>query len=117
MMLPVAPDRLPELLSKPFGTYRAGFGDGLSITVSRAEVVIDESRHWVLLAKVRVTSSTNPDPQEWQITLPLGADDEEGRLIDATPSAFIRTLRANLEEWWHVKDSEPNIAAWGRRLS
>ena len=40
--------------------------------------------------------------------LPIDASDAE-----LTPQAFVATLRANLEEWWDCKDTDPEIARRG----
>jgi hypothetical protein len=63
--------------------------------------------------RVTVTTARSEIAEHWQITIPLDpADLDPG----VNPTAFVAILRANLEEWWHMKDYESNIAAWGRRL-
>ena len=56
-----------------------------------------------------------PDGRAQRWLLDMGVDD--ATLDGLTAQGFIVTLRANIEEWWAVKDYEPDTAALATLLA
>jgi hypothetical protein len=106
--LPVPPEDLACKLSRPLAPRR----DGLELSVVDPTLVKtgDDLR---LRLRVTVTTARSETAEHWQVSIPIDPADLDPAV---NPSAFATTLRANLEEWWDVKDRESRIAAWGRRL-
>lgn len=105
--LPLAPDELAVRLSRGLAPRR----DNLRLAV--AEPVLVERPQLGLRLLVTVTSDAQQAAERWEVTIPLDPLDLDPEIVT---TSFVVTLRANLEEWWDVKDQEPPIAAWGRRL-
>lgn len=108
--LPVSADQLASLLNRPLAPRR----DGLELDVRSARIT-DENKRICLIVEV-AASSDRQALQRWSVNIPLGRTDEQPSLAEETPEAFIVTCRANLEEWWDVKNNEPTIGAWGSRI-
>jgi hypothetical protein len=54
-----------------------------------------------------------PNNQRWQVTFPLDPGEAE-RLTDL--DAFVLIYRANLEEWWALRDRDSQVASHGERI-
>jgi hypothetical protein len=107
--LPIPPDELARQLSVAL----APRPNGLQLTVD--SLLLTEAAERVdLRLDVIVTRATSPE-ERWQLTIPVPAADLDSDVLG--PGAFVFTIRANIEEWWDVKDHEPSVAAWGRRMS
>ncbi|MBV9012485.1 MAG: hypothetical protein JO272_10625 [Pseudonocardiales bacterium] len=106
--LPISPEELARTLSRPLAPRR----DGLELSVADPTLVEtgDDLR---LRLQVTVTTARSETAEQWQVMIPLDLADLDPAV---NPTAFATTLRVNLEEWWDMKDREPHIAAWGRRL-
>jgi hypothetical protein len=108
--LPLAPEELARRLSEGL----APRPEGLELSVEQPILVeVPEDPGLVLRLRVTAATAADPDGQVWQLAIPLDPADLDP---EVNPSALVTVLRANLEEWWDVKDSEPHIASWGRRL-
>ncbi|MBV8542605.1 MAG: hypothetical protein JO063_09700 [Pseudonocardiales bacterium] len=108
LSLPLPPEDLARKLSRPLAPRR----DGLELSVADPTLV-ETGDDPKLRLRVTVTTARCETPEHWQVTIPLDPVDLDPA-VNAT--AFATTLRANLEEWWDMKDRESRIAAWGRRL-
>jgi hypothetical protein len=109
--LPLPPEELARRLSRGLGARP----DGLELSVAEP-VLVEVAGDPGVELRVRVTATsrdTSSDGERWRVSIPVDPAD-----LAPTVSlpAVILILRANLEEWWDVKDSEPEFAAWGRRL-
>jgi len=72
-----------------------------------------DSEDVVLTFTLRVRRTATDSAENWIVSLPVGRQD----LSPAVRSeSLILTLRANLEEWWDLKDHDPRVRASGRRL-
>lgn len=109
--LPMPAEELAERLSRALAPNH----DSVELVVSSPTLVQAAATTGEGLEfRVHVTVTLPGHPaQRWQVTVPIDP-------IDLDPavnhSAFVTTLRANLEEWWATKDQEPTTAARGRRL-
>lgn len=92
-VLPLADADMPSELSRPL----ASGGHSPSITVVSAEFRPPKLRLRLI----------DPHGQPWRWILTMDDYDfmEDG--VSANAQAFVVTIRANLEEWWHTKDLEP----------
>ncbi|MGH3769273.1 MAG: hypothetical protein ACRDS0_00890 [Pseudonocardiaceae bacterium] len=109
--LPTPPEDLARQLSRPLAPRR----DGLELSVADPTLVeTAEDPTLRLRLRVTVTTARSKTAEHWQVMIPLDPADLDPAV---NPTAFVVTLRANLEEWWDMKDRESHIAAWGRRLS
>ncbi|MCO5968990.1 hypothetical protein [Actinoallomurus soli] len=70
-------------------------------------VLVEEADRLVL----RLQIAARPAGELWELRLSLDPVD-----LDLDPAALVLVLRANIEEWWDCKDTEPHIAAWGHRI-
>src|SRR4051812_43588074 len=103
--LPFAPEELARRLSRSL----APRPDGLELSVTEAVLAdVPGDPGYELRMRVTATTVTDPDGEVWQVNLPLGPEDF---LPDIDPISFVVTIRANIEEWWDVKDAEPDFAA------
>lgn len=114
MRTPILPLPAADLARRLSGLL-APRRDGLSLTVTALELVTHDAGPGLGLRMTVKISRTDGAPNElWQVTIPVDP-------IDLDPSvnvdSFVITIRANLEEWWHVRKAEPRIALWGRRLA
>lgn len=107
MRLPVDPGELSRALARPLSPRPSD----LRFQASDLEVVDD--RDLGLRMTLTVTTATAP-PETWELTIPLGREDLDP---DVVPASFVLIVRANVEEWWDMKDREARIAAWGRRVA
>jgi hypothetical protein len=106
--LPVPPENLARKLSRPLAPRR----DGLELSVADPTLVETGDGPGLRL-RVTVTTAHSEMAEYWQVTIPLDPADLDPAV---NPTAFATILRADLEEWWDVKDRESRIATWGRRL-
>lgn len=108
--LPMPGEQLAARLSRGLAP---GY-DLVELAVASPSLVRDGTTGEGLALRVHV-SVTLPgfQAQQWQVTVPVDRTDLDPSV---NPSAFVTTLRANLEEWWATKDQESTTAAWGRRL-
>jgi hypothetical protein len=49
------------------------------------------------------------DGRRWRVRVPV---DRVDLTASISAQAFLATMRANLQEWWDLKDVEPAIEAW-----
>jgi hypothetical protein len=110
LALPIPPDVLAKRLSRNLGPRR----DGLELHVTQVQLKALGAAEALLKLQVTATTHADPKGQRWEVSIPLGPIELHP---DVTTSALFITLRANLEEWWDVREAEPDIAAMGRRLS
>lgn len=109
MHLPLPPDEMAAALSGVI-LLPTTSGAPVTITVSDVEVRPTAAEALLFAANLTVTAADRTT-EEWSWHLEL--TDVE---LDMPAQTLVRTIRANLEEWWHVKDVEPEFANWGRRL-
>lgn len=87
--------------------------DNPEITVTscalRAET--DDEQVIVFHAELVVVPPDNGSPERWLWALPIQEVD-----LTLPTDSLVATVRANLEEWWFAKDSEPRIAMLGNRI-
>ncbi len=103
----MAPSELGPALS---GALR-GPGDQPELTVTDVRLIrLGDATSAALSAVVQIAARDLP-LERWEWHLPLSEDEFAMPAI-----TFLETIRANLEEWWHVKDREPHFAALGHRL-
>ena len=108
--LPLAPEELARRLSEGL----APRPEGLELSVAEPVLIeVPEDPGRALRLRVTAATAADPDVQMWQLAIPLDPADLDP---EVSPSALVAILRANLEEWWDVKDRDPRIAFWGRRL-
>ena len=106
--LPVADKELVRLLNRPL-TRPDHRSVNLTVDSAQAREGIGPTKLGLELA-VRVSTPARGRESAWTVVIPLDPlDIAEGM----TPQAFVATMRANLEEWWACKDTDPEIARWG----
>jgi hypothetical protein len=106
MHLPLDSAQLARDLSQPLGPRP----EGLRLDVPEAEFSGGCQAPSLLRVRIKVIRPSAP-PEMWQVEFPLERSDHH-----MAYQSFVTTIRANIEEWWDVKDQEPQVAAWGRRL-
>jgi hypothetical protein len=94
--LPVPWEDLAELLSKDLDHSQQR---GLKVrSVSRGAGVASQ-----LVVIVQADSGATGQPQTWRLTYDIPLDD----LNLLAPESFVLTVRANIEEWWDTRPTQP----------
>ncbi len=84
----------------------------LRVTGIRLLDVADAADEVDVSCAVSVVRPGRPD-ERWHVILRFGTDlDPE---TGASPDAMVAVVRALLDEWWHTKDADASVAAWGTR--
>lgn len=74
----------------------------------------DQSLGVALLVRLGHSAASRQPAQLWRVKIPLSFQEVSDETYD---SATVAIIRANLREWWDLKDSEPKVASWGSRIS
>jgi hypothetical protein len=101
-----------EDLARELNRHPAPSPDGAELTIIDPALVGSADNNDLAL-RLRVNATAGGRAESWQLTIPLDPIDLDPKV---NPSAFVQIVRANIDEWWAVKDNEPAIAGWGRRL-
>jgi hypothetical protein len=96
--------RLREALSRP----QCPGGDGWEVAVRGYPRLVEtaEAAEVVICA----VCTRGGVKEVWAVSIPVDISD-----LNLDPDVLGTTLRANLEEWWVTRHSEPRVAAWGVR--
>lgn len=99
---------LERELNRPLAPRR----NGLVLEVSDLSIRNRGGADPTLIMVVRARDDSGL-AEAWEVALPIDRD-----LLDAgvDPTAVTRTMRANVEEWWDLKDVEAPFRAMGTRL-
>jgi hypothetical protein len=104
LSLPCDPDLLATELRRPLVPT-----DRHRLAVETVELRPgDQPDSGLLVLRVQAVPAPGAPVEYWQLDLPMSKDDLDPQV---THHAFVTTLRANIEEWWATKDSEPHTAA------
>ena len=105
--LPMPADELAARLSRALAPGH----DPVVLSVSRVALVPPPEAALALLLAL-VAEPPGGTHGHWEVTVPVDPVDL-GQ--DVRTDAFVLTVRANLEEWWAMKDREAGLAMQGRR--
>jgi hypothetical protein len=83
----------------------------ITVTNCALRAQTDDERLLVFHAELAVLPSDDGSPERWLWDLPIQEVD-----LTLPTDSLVATVRANLEEWWFAKDSEPRSAMLGRRV-
>jgi hypothetical protein len=105
----MSPEELARALSGTIAGQPPVGGHDITVTDVEFRALGDGSCLFEALVTVQIADGP-VELWDWHLTLtPVELNMPNGTLV--------ATIRANIEEWWHVKDREPEAAALGRRRS
>jgi hypothetical protein len=105
--LPIPAEHLAELLSRPLAPRPGGW----QLTVTHLHVVEEHKALRVVMA-VTCRPDAASSAQQWRVAVPVGEEDLDSSVL---PQTLVTILRANLEEWWDTKSSDPQTGSWAIR--
>jgi hypothetical protein len=100
-----------EDLARELNRHPAPSPDGAELTIIDPTLVGSADNNDLAL-RVYVNATAHGRAESWQLTIPLDPIDLDPKV---NPSAFVLIVRANIDEWWAVKDNEPTVAGRGQR--
>ena len=107
--LPLEPKALASELSRPLAVRDKRRLDVTSVSLVGGA----ESESLRLELTVLAIPASVAATEHWRVTIPLSPEDLDPEIL---PASFVVTIRANLEEWWDTKGSDPFTSKMGQRL-